>query len=289
MKFELKSYNHNILDKEILKDIESVANKLNVMTISRTAYNTCGKYHPSTIVRRFGSWNEALKAAKLDTTWTPKIEGTAILEDLKKVAKIIDKNTVSKLDYESHGKYSYDVVHRRFGSWNAALLQAGLKKSTNKNTTIDELLENLEEVWVRIGKQPSVKDMVTPLSKYSANTYSRRFGSWRNALKSFIEYADTSIPKTSDERRAIGDFTPTTETIIEYPKHKTKRDPNWRMRFIVMKRDNFKCQSCGRSPATDPSVILHVDHKKAWANGGETVIDNLQTLCSVCNIGKSSL
>ena len=51
----------------------------------------------------------------------------------------------------------------------------------------------------------------------------------------------------------------------------------------------LKCKKCGRSPATDPSIILHVDHIKAWANGGETVLENLQTLCSMCNIGKSDL
>ena len=28
---------------------------------------------------------------------------------------------------------------------------------------------------------------------------------------------------------------------------------------------------------------------KSWAKGGETALENLQTLCSVCNIGKSDL
>ncbi|MEW6748894.1 MAG: HNH endonuclease [Candidatus Micrarchaeota archaeon] len=55
-----------------------------------------------------------------------------------------------------------------------------------------------------------------------------------------------------------------------------------------MKRDNFKCKKCGRSPATDQSVILHVDHIKPYSKGGETTIENLETLCSVCNIGKSN-
>jgi len=56
-----------------------------------------------------------------------------------------------------------------------------------------------------------------------------------------------------------------------------------------MRRDNFRCKHCGRSPATDPSIIVHVDYVKAWANGGETIIEKLQTLCSKCNIGKSDL
>lgn len=72
-------------------------------------------------------------------------------------------------------------------------------------------------------------------------------------------------------------------------QHKTKRGINLQLRFIVMRRDNFKCKNCGRSPATDPTIILHVDHIKAWANGGETILENLQTLCSKCNIGKSDL
>lgn len=72
-------------------------------------------------------------------------------------------------------------------------------------------------------------------------------------------------------------------------KHKTTRNINWRLRFIVMKRDNFKCKKCGRSPSTDQTVILHIDHMKPYSKGGETVIENLETLCSVCNLGKSDL
>ena len=66
-----------------------------------------------------------------------------------------------------------------------------------------------------------------------------------------------------------------------------KRDVNLRLRFLVMKRDNFKCCACGASPATDPRVVLHVDHVVPWAKGGRTEMDNLQTLCANCNQGKS--
>jgi hypothetical protein len=27
-----------------------------------------------------------------------------------------------------------------------------------------------------------------------------------------------------------------------------------------MRKDNFKCVACGRNPATDPKIVLHVDH-----------------------------
>ena len=62
-----------------------------------------------------------------------------------------------------------------------------------------------------------------------------------------------------------------------------------KLRYQVLKRDNFKCCACGASPAKDPSVELHVDHIIPWSKGGETTLENLQTLCSRCNIGKSDL
>ena len=60
-----------------------------------------------------------------------------------------------------------------------------------------------------------------------------------------------------------------------------------KLRYKVLKRDNFKCCACGASPAKDPSVELHIDHIIPWSKGGETTFDNLQTLCSRCNLGKS--
>lgn len=69
--------------------------------------------------------------------------------------------------------------------------------------------------------------------------------------------------------------------------HKTKREIPVSLRYQILKRDNFKCVICGASPATDPSIILHIDHIKPWSKGGETTVDNLQTLCSKCNLGKS--
>ena len=60
-----------------------------------------------------------------------------------------------------------------------------------------------------------------------------------------------------------------------------------KLRYQVLKRDNFKCCACGASPAKDSAVELHIDHIIPWSRGGETTLGNLQSLCSKCNIGKS--
>ena len=71
-------------------------------------------------------------------------------------------------------------------------------------------------------------------------------------------------------------------------RKRTSRNINLKMRFAVLQRDSFVCRSCGASPAKNPGVELHIDHIVPWSRGGETEIENLQTLCSKCNYGKSS-
>jgi 5-methylcytosine-specific restriction endonuclease McrA len=56
------------------------------------------------------------------------------------------------------------------------------------------------------------------------------------------------------------------------------------LRFAVFRRDSFTCQYCGRR---GPDVPLHVDHVVPWSRGGATVLANLRTACSECNLGKS--
>lgn len=73
----------------------------------------------------------------------------------------------------------------------------------------------------------------------------------------------------------------------EVSKKVSMRRISDKLRYQVLKRDNFKCCACGASPAKNPAVELHIDHIIPWSKGGETTIDNLQTLCSKCNLGKS--
>ncbi len=58
------------------------------------------------------------------------------------------------------------------------------------------------------------------------------------------------------------------------------------LRYDVLKRDKYKCVICGAS-ASD-GAKLEVDHIIPISKGGQTTIDNLQTLCMSCNRGKSN-
>lgn len=58
------------------------------------------------------------------------------------------------------------------------------------------------------------------------------------------------------------------------------------IRWQVFQRDQWKCVSCGRN--SHNGAILHVDHIIPRSCGGLDSLDNYQTLCDVCNIGKSN-
>jgi hypothetical protein len=206
-----------------------------------------------------------------------------LISDVKRVASELNKDSVTIDKYKERGSFHVTTLTRRFGSWFKVLDLAGLQKNRSPlNIPEEELFQNLEEIWTKLGRQPKNAEMHKPLSKYSAGTYGRRFGTWRKALEKFVAYINNEENISSE--KAIQNL-----EIESYTRHKTKRNINWRLRFLVMRRDNFKCRICGKSPALIPGLVLEPDHIISWDKGGETIMENLQTLCNQCNIGKSNL
>ncbi|MBL0353221.1 MAG: HNH endonuclease [Dechloromonas sp.] len=198
--------------------------------------------------------------------------------DLQRVARELAKPTVTSDQYNERGRFHASSLARRFGSWLKALERAGLAKSRTLHISNDDLFQNLAEVWTRLGRQPKYNDLTSQSSRFSSGTYENRFGGWRKGLEAFVAWANEGEAHAA-EPSLNGRAT----------RHRTPRNINYRLRFLVMRRDNFKCRITGRSPATDPTVILEVDHIVPWDKGGETVMENLQTLAKDINIGKSNL
>ena len=301
MEFKLNKYHRNVPEEDLLRDIQRVAGLLGQSYLSGSDYDKHGKYSYSGIQKRFSGWTNACKKAGLSyasviaSTWrrgNAPLAEEELLSDIQRVAKLLEVPTITTGDYAKYGKHDRTTILRKFKTWNHALSLAGLEKSSNINTSDEELLIEIGRVWTKFGKQPTSTDIKNGASIYSLQTYARRFGGWRGALETFIEYVNTNdgVPTESKELENLLPIQITnSQNDSNIDKHKTNREPNLRLRFLVLKRDNFKCCACGASPAKDPSVELHVDHITAWSKGGETIIENLQTLCQNCNFGKSDL
>lgn len=201
-----------------------------------------------------------------------------LISDLKRVIAEQNLSSLSMQEYGNYGSFDPSTISRRFGTWNNALGLAGIELR-NRQFTEKELLDNIERVWIAKGHQPTRRDMDDKdISTISSGAYLRKYGKWTNALKTFIDYINNDLTELEGN---------TTDNFLKL--HKTSRDINLRLRFKIMQRDKFKCCLCGASPAKDSLVELHIDHIKPWSKGGETVMENLQTLCSKCNLGKSNL
>lgn len=375
MKYELEPYNRNCSDEVLLGDLKSVAQRLGQSRVTRDDYERHGRFSHATISRRFGSWNAALEKAGLGVQKRNNIPSEELLADLKTVAKRLGKSSLTSCEYSKHGSFSVAAMQSRFGSWNVALVKAGLAVPHRKHiprdemlaelkrvanfiggstvtikefrlhgsfgdgrltdefgswanalaaaglqppvgwkpkTTDEELLENMARVWEHVGRQPRLADFRPPVSRFSHAPYVSRYGSWRKALEAFVAVANcmeadkdsggtdgsasgvfsaAANTETEDEKSAkrIEVVSPEPAQAALPSRRKTPRNPSWRLKFFVMRRDNFKCCCCGKSPALEPGLILEVDHKNAWESGGETLMNNLQTLCRGCNRGKSNL
>ncbi len=204
-----------------------------------------------------------------------------LLQDLRRVAMELSKETVTASEYAAKGQFGVNTFLRRFKQWNLALQAAELAAPNRQHIPDVELFENIADVWTRLGRQPVGRELEKSegLSKFSLGTYESRFGSWNKALLAFAEFISaerTTKPAMAANREMR-------------PKKRSDRKINWRLRAQVLIRDNCICQMCGASPAKDPTVVLHADHIKPWSKGGETVIENLRTLCLKCNVGKSDM
>lgn len=69
------------------------------------------------------------------------------------------------------------------------------------------------------------------------------------------------------------------------PKSALQRAPTPKLRMSIIKRDEFKCRICGRSPKDYGDLELNVHHVRPWAAGGVTEEQNLITLCHTCHHG----
>lgn len=203
-----------------------------------------------------------------------KISDEDIIQEIKTVMQKLGKRSITIKEFDANAKINSSTVTRRFGKWNKALTKVGAEIN-NTFYTDEELLSNIKDAWLKKGKQPSRRDMDNKeLSTISSGTYLRHYGTWYKALECFIIY----ISKNDSETLSNVPKSNSTSVI----KHKTKREPNDRLKVQVLMRDGNRCRICG-AECSGGLHNIHFDHIKPWSLGGETTLDNLQVLCSNCN------
>nr|WP_267665183.1 hypothetical protein [Halorubrum yunnanense] len=130
----------------------------------------------------------------------PSHNDEEILDEIRRVADLPDVDGVpSRCVFDDHAEQSSSTVMHRFGSWRAAVEQAGLdSKSPPDKIPRDELIAELRWLRNEVGQIPTA-DQMDEHGAYAYITYYERFGSWADALEeAFGEVPDREWEHVSD-------------------------------------------------------------------------------------------
>jgi hypothetical protein len=144
-----------------------------------------GAYSERTYRRRFGSWSNALE--KAGVTDQQEQDNTRITEQeliaaLQALSDKLDRSPRFE-DMIDRGKYGAATYLYRFGSWNQALIAAGLQPRPDQTDQIPDrdLIVELRRLSGELGHLPKRKEMEN-MGRYSGATYYDRYDSWRESL-----------------------------------------------------------------------------------------------------------
>ncbi len=206
-----------------------------------------------------------------------------IFADLHRAAAQHPGHHLSLAAYSKLGRFSPDAVRHRFHTWNSALAKARLPVEQNPLLLHSpSLFQQMERIWKKSARQPQCKDYQLIPRAPTYATYIARFGSWQNALQAFVTWAN-SRPLTAKQKIHLystpeNPHPPKTSHAQHPPplRNPPPRQLQMRPMWPLTSKRTWR-------------YLLHLDHIKPWSPGGETVYENLQTLCESCNLGKATL
>jgi len=133
--------------------------------------------------------------ARFELTRLTRYDDTDLLNELRRVAKLIRVPQMTQAAFDQRSKASSGVIRRRFGGWAEALCRAGLAhrfsggapckfvRKTPEKYSDQDLISELRAVAGRLGTTRLTVAVFNHHAMPNAETLRRRFGSWADALK----------------------------------------------------------------------------------------------------------
>ncbi len=174
---------HEYTDKELIKELHRVKNIVG-QSPAMSDFNDHSCISDKTIIRRFGSWNKALKKADMRIEYITPVEVKENNEELIEMYKIfsieigkaVNGATCNDLD-NAEEIYNFGVFDLRFGSINKLRELAGFKplKVGRKKYTKKKLAELLLKEKKLLNRRPFNKEIDNNRNLPTARTFLRYF------------------------------------------------------------------------------------------------------------------
>jgi hypothetical protein len=193
----------------------------------------------------------------------------------------IEGGTVSSARWDEWNEKpitSQSIAHL-FGSWAAALEEAGIRPKSYKKKDPEAMVGLFKKCWEQNSAPPTWRQFEQFLelekSRYRPITFRRHFGSRELLIERILNH----------QRQEISDAQLYAQHIKKYRKSGIPA----KLRTQVFNRDGNKCVICGRAPSKQNNISLHAHHITAEKDGGPTSYENLQTRCNECHEGHHSI
>ena len=192
-------------DAALLDELRRVASLIDTPKLSRRQFKQFSKVHSSTLCKRFGSWNAALSAAGLADRFIDDFapyNRDELIAEIRRIGEQIGTGELTLNEFSVYSGITGRPVRRIFGTWKAAIAEAGFGQSAlGRRYTDEQCFENLLAHWTHFGKMPQHDEANLPPSTVGAKAYTRRWGTWRKALAAFVS-------RVSDDRNELDQETP---------------------------------------------------------------------------------
>ena len=110
-----------VSDKQLLDDLVSVSGLLKTKKVTLSHYEKHGYYDCSTIIRRFGTWNVALKKVGLEISHKPNKTDEEMFDNILRLWEYYGRQPRRSELSSEPSTISQSPYNRRFGSWTSAL------------------------------------------------------------------------------------------------------------------------------------------------------------------------
>ncbi len=174
---------------EIIDAIRVTALKLETQRLTFAAFSEESGVNGNQIHRHFDSWSDACRTAGIECGPTggenlrpnPRIDEATCISELRRVAKLLGSNVLTKRKFDLHASFSSYTVLKRFGGWVQALSLAGLQKHENCRDEIPllSLAKCFLDTAVELRRIPTVRQVVRR-APYGLNSFTRKWGSYGN-------------------------------------------------------------------------------------------------------------
>lgn len=158
-----------------------------------------------TVIKRFTSWNHALKIAGIQTL--NEISKPIIKADIERIIRLKNGEYITLEFYKNNGgRFSKPTIKKYFENkeWAEILASEFSLYPIRKIIIVDkqvevkteeQLFDQIKNIWNEIGRRPTYSEF-REKANFGTKIYERRYGSWTKAIEAFcstnVDYQSSS-------------------------------------------------------------------------------------------------